>query len=279
MAYNLRDLAKRAGNRRRLIKLRPIRVRPASVRELERITALALEPWESNTARIVGSYRAPGYTGMRDSAEETSRLIELIVLETNRALVRITARIKTWAGGVERIHRKAWAESVLAATSIDLTTILSPFDMQETVEAAIQRNASLVKNVSEATRGRIADIVFRGVQQRTPTRDVAKQLREAVDLERKRSVRIAADQATKLYSALDRARQEEAGIEHFIWRHSRKARPRAAHVARDGVLYKWRAGIDGPGRDPPPQGDFPGELPFCGCQPQAVILDDSGKPI
>lgn len=279
MAYNLRDMVRRTGNRRKIIRLRPIKVKPAPMRELEAINVEIMAPWVAGIDALVASYRLPGNTGMQDSAEETSRLLELIVLETNRAMVRIAARIKTWGQGVEKLHRQAWAQNVLAATSIDLTTILSPFDTAETVEAVVQRNAALVRNVSDATKGRIADIVFRGVQQRMPARDVAKLIREAVDIERKRALRIAADQTTKLYAALDRARQEEAGIDHFIWRHSRKAKPRKEHVARDGVLFKWRAETKGPGRNPPAPGDFPGEQPYCGCQPEAVILDPSGKPI
>lgn len=279
MPFNLAAMMRRAGSRRRRVRFRPIRPKASLVRALEPINASVLDPWYAGIDGIVQAYDRPGRTGFADSADETSRLIDLIVLATNQAMIRIAGRVRSWGRNAERLHRVQWTQAVLAATSIDLGTILNPFDVDETVEAVIQRNTALIRSVSDSTRSRVADIVFRGVQQRTPTREVARLIREAVDIERRRAERIAADQTTKMYAALDKARQQEAGIDHFIWRHSGKAKPREHHKARDGVLYKWEAGAEGPGREPPQSGDMPGEPPYCGCTAQAVLLDEDGRPI
>lgn len=276
MAFNLPAMARKAGVRRRRVKFRPIKPRPAQVRELEAIYAAALAPWDARAEEIVAAYRLPGRTGFADSADETSRLIDLIVLETSRALIRLTARLRTFGGKAERVHREAWRDGVLAATSIDLNTVLSPLDVAETVEATVQRNVAMITKISDNTRAKIADIVFRGVQGRTPTVRVAAEIREAVDFERKRAKRVAADQTTKLSAALDKARQLEAGLDHFIWRHSRKKHPRKTHQARDGELFKWEASAPDPGADPPDAGDGPGEPPYCGCTAQAVMLRADG---
>jgi SPP1 gp7 family putative phage head morphogenesis protein len=275
--FSLLAMMRRQGRRRRMVRLRPLTVKPGPVRALERLNVSLMPLWGRRVDEIVAAYSRPGATGFADSAEETSRLLDIIMLETQTAAVALVARIRQWGRAAETLHRAQWVAGVQAATGINLETLLSPHDVEETVEAVVRRNASLVTHVSESTRSRIADITFRGVQQRTPARQVAIEIQAAIGMERDRAVRIAADQATKLSAALDRARQEQAGIDHFIWRHSGKKHPRPEHVARNGVLFKWRAG-EGPGRNPPPQGDFPGELPYCGCTAQPAILDENGKP-
>lgn len=278
--YNLsKMIANGARRRRKSIKLKPIRPKAVLVRELEAINVVVMNEWEARAADILKTYRAPGKTGFTDSAEDTGRLLDLIVLTTNQTLIRLTAKVRSWAGKAERLHRASWGEGILSATSIDLSTVLNPYDVSETVEAAIARNVSLIKDINEKTRSRVADAVFRGVQQRTPPREVAKAIREAMDIERKRALRIAADQTQKIYASLNRARHQEAGIDHYIWKHSGKVRPRAHHVARDGVLFKWEATAPDPGRDPVPAGDAPGELPFCGCTSQAVIFGPDRQPL
>jgi uncharacterized protein with gpF-like domain len=80
----------------------------------------------------------------------------------------------------------------------------------------------------------------------------------------------------KLASALDAERQRQAGMDVWKWNHSDKLHPRPEHVARDGKLYAdepEHRGKLGNGQEvlvPPP--DRPGELPFCGCVRQAVLV-------
>ena len=88
----------------------------------------------------------------------------------------------------EAWHRARWRGAVLTATSVDLQTMIGPADVRETVEAVIQRNVGLVRSVSDETRRRIGDAVFRGLQKRTPAREVARELREAVAMSRRRAL-------------------------------------------------------------------------------------------
>src|SRR5690606_28621586 len=150
--------------------------------------------------------------------------------------------VERWATRVERWHRSRWQAAVKAGTSIDLAAVLTAQPVQETLEAFIARNVALVKDISAQASGRIADAVFRAYQNRTPTRELAKELREAVDLGRKRSLRVASHQNNALSSSLDTQRMAEAGIEWFKWRHSAKRFPRQEHKARDGKVYDLKTG-------------------------------------
>ena len=279
MAFNLLAAARKKGKRRRIIKFRVISPRPAHVQGLRSIYAAALDVWNRAEDAILAQYgqdaRRFADVILMDSPEDVRRLLDLAVFETERAMVRIIGSLRDWARSYERYHRQEFTKAVLAATSVDLSTILTEHDVNETVEAVVARNVELIRDISTQARGRIAEIVFRGFQNRTPAREVGKQIAEAVDMGRTRANNIAADQTTKLSASLDEARQEDAGIHHFIWRHSRKMHARQEHVARNGVLYKWKAGGPGPGREPP--SDKPGQLPYCGCQAQAALVDSGGN--
>lgn len=285
MRYDLRAAMRRAGVRRHRVVLRAIHVKPGHVLRLARIYERTLDRWEEGQPAIMRAYeRAHADGRARDSitdsaadVDEIMRLIALIVLELEGAMVRIRADIQAWARDVERWHRQTWADGVFAATKVDLRTILSEHDVGETVEAVLNRNVELIRGVAAETRARVAENVLRGVQNRIPPREVAKGFADAVDMGRRRANNVARDQAVKLASSLDQARQEEAGVDHFTWQHSGKKHPRQDHVARNGVIYKWRASTPGPGREPP--ADLPGYLPYCGCVARATLLGDDGKAL
>ncbi len=163
-------------------------------------------------------------------------------------------------------HVNRIAAQLTYADNATLRTVLGP--ATETLEDYLVRNVALVRDVSDQTRGRISDIVFRGLQNRTPARDVARVIAEATGLGRKRSLRIASDQLNKLTGSLDQLRQEQLGFDSFVWRHSGKLHPRLDHLARDGNVYRWDSDVA--------RNDPPGYLPFCGCRAMAHMELDEG---
>jgi len=140
----------------------------------------------------------------------------------------------------------------------------------------IARNVGLVRSVSDETRRRIADAVFRGLQARTPPRTVAKEIAEAVGIGRKRALRIAAHQNVVLSSQLNEERRRQAGITEWIWVHSRKRHPRLEHQERDGNLYTddpSKAGREYEGKTIRPAPETrPGEEINCGCTSRALLV-------
>lgn len=263
MGYDLAAMARQAGNRRN-ITLRPIQPTQANATELARIIAPAWRIWSENSARIMAGYDpVPIGDGMTlDTADQIGAAINDAAREFLAALtVQITPALRQWAVRVERWHRTKWAAAIQAGTGLDLSTMMTATGIVETLDAFVQRNVALVQNVSDQAQGRISDAVLRGYQQRLPAREVAKEISNAVGLGRARAVRIASDQNAKLAAALDMERQAEAGLEQYRWRHSQKAHPRQEHVARDGKLFPLGT----------PQGDTPGQLPYCGCRAQAYL--------
>lgn len=115
---------------------------------------------------------------------------------------------------------RQFISSLRYSTNVDLTTQMLAGDVEETMDDVIARNMALIHNVSDQTRGRISDIVFRGLQNRAPTREVAREIAKATGMARRRALNIAMDQTQKLSASLDRQRQLQVGMTSFIWIHN-----------------------------------------------------------
>ncbi|OGT55491.1 MAG: hypothetical protein A3E01_09290 [Gammaproteobacteria bacterium RIFCSPHIGHO2_12_FULL_63_22] len=269
MPIDLATLA-RAKGIKRAVTLRPINPTQAQAQELAAILVQVTNVWKSWLPAILAGYdpKPLGDAMLTDTADAMRGAIETANSEISRLVIPITAQLRNWSAKIEKWHRGKWIDAVNTATNVDLSNVLTAMPVQETLGSWLERNVALVRDVSDQTRGRISDIVFREYQNRTPIREVAKQLNEAAALGRKRAIRIAADQSSKLSAQLDMERQAEAAIEQYRWRHSGKAHPRLEHQARNGKLFKLGE----------PSGDTPGQAPYCGCRAQAYLplMDEFG---
>lgn len=260
--FNLPALAARKRNSRRPIALAMIRTTKAQADDLARIYLEAIAPWSRAAEMLAEPYQRALAQLQTDSPAETAATTDAIAAAINRLVLELTPDLRRWAFRVERWHRNKWVNAVLSAVDVELETLLGAEDERETIDLFLVRNTSLIRDINEEARGRIADSVFRGFQRRATADEVAKEIREAASMARTRARRIAGDQTVKLASALDRERQRQAGLDHWKWRHSGKLHPRPEHVARDGKIYTDKTAPE----------DEPGELPYCGCVRQGVLV-------
>lgn len=268
----------------RPVVLSPIITTRAQADDLARIYARMLEPWSRAAEMLSDAYGrelarlTDGLT--TDIPSDIGATVDAIAAAVNRLVLELTPDLRRWAFRTEEWHRGKWARAVLAGVDVAIDTLLGPEDVRETIDAFLVRNTSLIRDINSQARGRIADAVLRGYQQRSPIAEVAKEIREAAGLATKRARRVAADQSVKLASALDRERQRQAGLDIFKYRHSHKLHPRETHKARDGGLYELDTGrevkfVNGEkvyGSDTIAPDDMPGIPPFCACTTQAVLV-------
>jgi SPP1 gp7 family putative phage head morphogenesis protein len=281
MNFDLATLTRRTHNpRRSSIVLRDI-VPPATLAtDLYRAVYLPIvQAWERAAAGIVAEYeRTLSITQnsdarildnansmpIADSPDDLQARLDAAQSEAERLFILLDAALRDWGVRVERWQREKWRGAVLSATGVDIATLIGPEDMRETVGTYLRWNSELVRDISAQARQRISNAVFSGLQNRTPVREVAKSIREATGMARARAQRVAADQLSKITSSLADERRREAGIDQWKWRHSGKLHARAEHLARNGKVYS---------EDDAPQ-DRPGQLPYCGCRAQAVLVLD-----
>ncbi len=275
--FDLATLARRQRNiRRSRIVLRDILPPSTLATDLYRSTyARVIEAWYAGLPRIIAAYERSYSELTTDSPADVQGEINSVADAINRLLLLLTPEIRDWAFSVERWYRGKWRGAVLSATGVDLQTMLGPEDVRASLETTIEWNTSLIRDVPDQVRQRIVNAVFDGLRNRTPPREVAKTISDAVGMGRDRSRRIAADQLNKLTSSLADERRREAGITSWKWRWSHKVHGRKEHIARDGKEYAdTEAGADPENDILPPPPDRPGQLPYCGCRAQSVVRFD-----
>lgn len=278
MRFDLAAMARRKLSGRKLrktkITLRAIEPTSTMAGDLYRAAYQpVIQQWQQAIVAIGARYEAalPVRDSIHDAVFDLDSILAAIEGSLQSLVIAITPRLRTWSLRAEQWHRGKWRGAVLAGTGIDPQTMLGASDVSETVQAFVSRNVALIRSVSDDTRAKVSDIVLRGYAARVPLRTVAKEMAEAVDFSRKRALRISVDQNSKIAARLDQARQEQAGIAWFKYRHGAPMHPRKWHARRDGKVYDWatRQEVDGP--DVIEAGDGPGEPPFCTCRTQAVI--------
>lgn len=274
MAYDLARMIRRAGKtRRKSLTLRPIIPTQSMALDLGQVIGAVVAAWsEKARGPIMAAYdrtaaertmdgRRPIMdASIHDTVDDIQEEIDRADAEIERLVLTLTPRLRDWTIRVERWHRQKFIAAVLTPTGVDLSAFIGADG--QTMDAFRQSILALIRNVSEDTRGRIAGAVWRGFQERTPRREVAREIAKAVGISRRRALFIASDQTVKMSARLDQSRQEQAGIRKYKWMKSGKLHPRQVHVERDGNIYEWAK---------PPADGHPGTQPNCGCKGQAHL--------
>lgn len=266
MKIPLAEMARRATNRRRTIVMRPIETTSAQRDALAALYIRVLRIWQEGLRdQVIPAYsRTLAEKAMvRDSVADVEVAIVSIEQRVLAAIFDFSSGWLSWANTLQLWHMSKFIAQIKYASNVDLATMMTAGDVRLTLAELLARNTSLVRSVSDQVRGKVSDIVFRGLQANTPVREVAKQMAEATGLARARSLRIASDQTVKLSAALDQERQLQVGMNSFEWRHSGKAHPREYHVARNRKEFAWDSEVG--------KKDPPGYAPFCGCKALGVL--------
>lgn len=164
---------------------------------------------------------------------------------------------------------------VKRAMGVDFARIVDSPAVAEQLQVSQLRNAQLITKLPEEHWARVVQAVSDNYDG-TISGSLTKNLTKINGIGADRAKVIARDQTAKLSSDLARIRQEEAGIEEYIWRNSQDTRvvgnpgglyPRGNqrhrdHWSREGKTYKWS--------DPPSDG-HPGQPILCRCRAEPII--------
>lgn len=278
--FNLAAEARRTRNiRRSYIVLGEVAAPQMLATDLYRSSYLpVINLWTEAGKRIAEEYARTLSAMTQDAPSDVQGQIDAADSAFQRLFFTLTQSLRDWALRVERSVRNRWVRQVYSATSVDLTSRLSAYDVAGTVDSYIAWNTDLIRDVSDQVRQRISSRVFSGLTQRKPAREVAKEISEAVGMGRDRARRIASDQLSKISATLADQRRIEAGIDVWSWVASGKLHYRPHHKERDGNYYSDVPANVGKAvggkivNAPPERGDRPSMPPYCGCRSRSVIV-------
>lgn len=170
-------------------------------------------------------------------------------------------------------HSRRFNEAMRSAIGIDLGQVIVGEGIQNTIEAALQRNVSLIRGLTGDVAKRIETRLLDALTKGLANREIEKILSDEFGIARRRAKLIARDQAASFNGDLNRIRQQAMGVTEYVWSTSRDERVRGnpdgrypnarpSHWDREGKRFKWSA---------PPSDGHPGQPINCRCTARAVI--------
>jgi hypothetical protein len=141
--------------------------------------------------------------------------------------------------------------------------------VRDIMHATIAQNVALIKSIPQKYLSNVETLVMQSVQQGGDLKTLTDQLQKQYKLTRNRAAIISQDQNRKAFSAFNRARLMELGIEESIWHHSHAGnQPRETHLNNDGNRYNVQKGWydSSVGRH-----IHPGELINCRCYNTPIL--------
>lgn len=162
---------------------------------------------------------------------------------------------------INRFNRQQFQKTTESVFGIDLF-VDEPWLLDQ-LKLFASQNAQLIRSLPDQELERVAGIVERGLQEGKPYKEVTKEIQKSFGITDRRAKLIARDQTKKLNSSLTRLRQEEIGVEEYIWQTSGDERVRETHRKNDGKKFRWDT--------PPAKTGHPGNDVNCRCIARPVL--------
>lgn len=183
-----------------------------------------------------------------------------------------------WVSEVSKDAKLRLEKNIARSLGVDMTAI---FDDKVVFDAAELMSVE-ARGLITTIPGEYLDGVTRAVLdnyqqiQQPEGRSLAEQIQHLAGVSDSRARIIARDQTSKINTAINQARQQEVGIEEYIWRTRKDARvvgkpgglypngnrTHGNHWEREGQVYRW---------DQPPVDGHPGYAINCRCFPEPII--------
>lgn len=242
----------RLKNRRRLPRQRRNEMPKLIIAEYQRALSLLVESWKEATEKtlfpklqiiqqIVSYERSPVVydSWPEDLAAYTDSLIQEYDILSKQSH-ELAAGVFNRENGISRTR---WYQMAKHVMGVDLIQAEPWIDAE--ARAFIQNNVTLIKKLSDDTAREIEGIVMNGFRSGKRIETMKKEIL-GTPLEpgkfskvEHRARLIARDQTSKLWGDLTRLRQQDVGVEMYIWRTAKDERVRPTHAALEGKYCRW----------------------------------------
>lgn len=117
--------------------------------------------------------------------------------------------------------------------------------LQDQLKLFASQNAQLIRSLPAQELDQVAQIIERGLQEGSRFHSMTQEIQQRFGITRRRAKLIARDQTSKLNASLTKLRQQELGVEEYVWQTAGDERVRPSHRAHDGKKFRW----DNPPKD------------------------------
>jgi SPP1 gp7 family putative phage head morphogenesis protein len=167
---------------------------------------------------------------------------------------------------VNQYNKAEWQKLVRSQYGVDPTKE-DPERFKALLSNWSRNNSLLIKDIPNKTSMQIAQQTREALISGTNVSDTASSIfaimSSRTDVSDSRATLIARDQVSKLNGQLNRERQENIGVEGYIWRTVGDERVRDTHMDNDGQYFTWD--------NPPAETGAPGEDYQCRCWAEPVL--------
>ncbi len=185
---------------------------------------------------------------------------------------------RQWVGAVSQEQKAAFQKNAARALGVDYTTVFDDNIVFDAADLMSVEARDLITNISQEYGEKIRQAVMAAYQQLPlpEGRSLSDEIQHIHGMTKERARLIARDQTSKINTAITKARNEEIGIEEYIWRTAGDSRVvgtpgglwpvgnkvHGNHYARNGKKFRW---------DTPPSDGSPGFAINCRCYAEPII--------
>ena len=160
-------------------------------------------------------------------------------------------------------NKQRFYKAIENGIGVDIRGIIQNEGLDDILVATTRENVGLIRSIPEEFFKKIENVVFTGTTQGRRATSMIKEIQEIGKVTTKRAKLIARDQTSKLNSALNQQRQQNLGIEEYIWKTSSDGRVRESHARNNNKTFRWDT--------PPKETGHPGQDIQCRCVAQPII--------
>jgi len=160
-------------------------------------------------------------------------------------------------GKVNRRHKIEFKKSIEKAMGVNISKILTDAGIEQKMRNHVTKNVGLIKRIHKSYFVRVRKAITQGFASGQSSFSLKRDLIKIAGIEYRHARLIARDQTSKLNSNLNKIRQKNVGVTHYIWRTVGDERVRPDHASNNGERFSWK--------DPPATTGHPGNDIQCRC--------------
>lgn len=172
-------------------------------------------------------------------------------------------------------HRRQFISSFKEAAGVNLGKVIDPTSkvkgwlidkgVVRDFESAVTANVQLIKTIPSQYLDKVQASIYSGIRSGLDAGSIKKDILKLNGQNYKRAKLIARDQIQKFNSVLTMTRQQDVGVEGYIWRTSSDERVRDSHMEKDGLRFSWNS--------PPGDTGPPGQDINCRCSAEPDLTN------